>query len=112
MDSVWLVTGETGEYDDRTDWYVCVFPTEAEAQSYVTRLRNWCRNNRVRLKGNPGADNVLSGGTEIDGIPDCPLDPWIRVDYTGVDWLVVEVPVGEEGMRLMDGRRRLGDKTA
>jgi hypothetical protein len=37
---LWLVTGSTGEYSDRSEWVVAAFATEAKAQRYAELAQN------------------------------------------------------------------------
>lgn len=32
---IWIVEGSTGEYSDRTDWVVCAYRTEEQAQEHA-----------------------------------------------------------------------------
>ena len=39
MTSIWLVTGEEGEYSDRNTWIVRAYPTKRSAEGFLGLLR-------------------------------------------------------------------------
>jgi hypothetical protein len=76
--TVFIVTGETGEYSDRQEWQVAVFDHKEDAE----RFRSQCE--RLAKDANPR--DVVSGAPT-----DHPLDPDFDSDYTGTHYWVCEV---------------------
>lgn len=74
---IWLVTGNCGEYSDRTEWPVMAFENEADAQEHA------------RLASNRA--NELSARYESRWeIPEKAneYDPGMQTDYTGTSYHV------------------------
>lgn len=90
--TAWLVIGGTGEYSDRSDWYVAIFFDEAQANAYCQKLEDWCRAQKVHVS----TRDVLAY-TERSELR-CPLDPRFSCDYTGTEYFVRPVAVGESGI--------------
>lgn len=44
---IWIVSGETGSYEDRGEWTVAAFTSREEADALCKRLNDWCRENDV-----------------------------------------------------------------
>jgi hypothetical protein len=88
MSKVFVVVGNTGEYSDRTDWYVVAYRTEELAQAHVELAKKWYLENGGRELYKPSWGNR-------DKIKN-PFDPNMQVDYTGTDWTVVEVELRDE----------------
>lgn len=81
---VYVVSGSTGEYSDRTDWTVCAFETKAKAEALVKRLAAWCDERGVGE--NPKVDRDDDGDL---GRPE--EDPGFMCDYTGTRYAVEAV---------------------
>ena len=45
MESIYLVTGHTGEYDDYSTWAVKAFASEQKAKEFVDIINKWCKEN-------------------------------------------------------------------
>lgn len=90
---VWAVVGTTGEYSDRGEWMVCVFPTEEGAQAYVERLT------AERQKLGP----EYPDWEEREAIAEkmSRFDPGYSEDYTGTRWFIRETTLVQT---LPDGR--------
>ncbi len=92
MAKCFVVQGCTGEYSDRSEWSAAVLLSREQADAYCERLNQWCRDNRVH------------GSQENAGLADsasrvamkCPLDVSFTADYTGTEYVVVEVPLVAE----------------
>ena len=82
-DVVFVVEGTCGEWSDRSDWIVCWYPTEAEAQDHA-------------VKAKQRADEIQAKAKSMYHTPEAKneYDPYCRWDYTGTDYTVIPVPRG------------------
>jgi hypothetical protein len=89
---MFIVIGTTGEYSDRTEWYVAAYWEESKAKEHALKAKQRTARivsvfgdeynaKKARREGDPGAEN--------------PFDPCWECDYTGTDYCVVEVPLLE-----------------
>ncbi len=87
---VYLVKGETGEYEDYRDWIVCAFLSLQSAKRFVYKLN--------RILKNYGIDKFEIGREIPTRIEDKlhKLDPKFERTYTGTKYCVVTVPVTPE----------------
>ena len=89
---VYLVRGEFGEYEDRTQWFVGGHDTEAAAQAHADRANQWCLEHHLHTSTPTALVNP-------DDAEDNPHDPamqdlvrqWTVRAYTGVEYDVIEV---------------------
>lgn len=79
MKKIYIVEGSTGEYSDHTEWIVCAYEKENDAQTHVVDASAMAR------------ELIAEYETPYD-IPNGanPFDPKMRVDYTGVNYCVIE----------------------
>jgi hypothetical protein len=96
MESVFIVSGWTGEYAEMKEWSVRAFGSREEANGLVGRLTEWCD---ARGLGSDCEEVDRAGKrgrwcdrSEAFGSP--PEDPGFRVDANGTQYLVKEVPFG------------------
>lgn len=86
-DVVYVVQGETGEYDDHSEWSVGFYPTRAEADKACAVLNDMCKQLEVIL--------VAAGSNHVAGaalIEQCrKLDRYFQRDYTGTEYSVYEL---------------------
>lgn len=87
MDKIYIVSGSTGEWSDRTSWTVAAFSTEGAAQEYLkyleTTYRQFPQENRGFYRGSEemqALEKVMSS-----------LDPGFYEDYTGTYWYIDDV---------------------
>ena len=81
MKVMYLLTGQSGEYSDRTEWYCGVFDDKLEAE-------------RIAAKWTAAAELLNYSDPhrwEDDFKWDHP-DPNFYIDYTGTEYYVSEVP--------------------
>jgi hypothetical protein len=45
---IYVVVGQTGEYSDRTDWYVCAYLDEAKATKHADEAMKWAVQNEEK----------------------------------------------------------------
>ena len=92
---IYVVMGETGEYADYQEWIVHAYvdPTEAQKhadaaqQAFCSLVPGW----------NPGENEGIPFQRYLElGAFKNPYDPDGQLDYTGVRYGVVEVPVSEK----------------
>lgn len=85
LGKIWIVSGATGEYSDRTEWLVKAFCTEKRAADFVDKLDDYMRKEKAKFGPNIGWDN-RSAIAENN-----PYDPNMRMDYTGTNYYYEEV---------------------
>ena len=79
---VWILTGETGEYSDRTEWLVRAYTDKAKAEAECLKFCEWLRENGVYM------DSVTNKSSIYDLKFD--LDPNFQCDYTGTRYYLQE----------------------
>jgi hypothetical protein len=84
MKTIYLCIGSTGEYSSRDEWYVKAFANEEKCKKFVEDVSA-----AYRL-----ACPDPSGRYYID-TPENPLDPDMKVDYTGTNYYMASVPFEE-----------------
>lgn len=104
---IYVVEGRTGEYSDRSEWIVCYRVSREDAE----RVRVVCQEQAdawfEKYKNSPGYPDA-DDAEEAKGWM---LDPWFGCDYTGTQYVVIEVPedpleawvsriIAEPGLRL------------
>lgn len=82
MTRVFVVTGETGEYDDKRDWLVKAFFDEDKANALSEKLNLWCIANDAAL-----------GSSSYPTVKTCPLDKKFQADRTGTRYYCWTMPV-------------------
>lgn len=76
---IWIVTGYTGEYEDRRDWHVAAYFDESVAKQHRDLCEKWYIENNVL--GNRRDYNKWD-----DKAPKNPYDPNMEVDSCGTNW--------------------------
>ena len=93
LTKVFVVSGSSGEYEDRHSWTVSAFFVEALAEELATKLNDWCMAERVH-SDIPREEQACS----LDLT--CPLDPHFHASYTGARYRVWSLNVeGSPGER-------------
>lgn len=87
---LYVVTGATGEYADKSEWPVVAYTDEQDAQAKAVRCAQRAKSYELTRKGDPFAGNDPPAAYKDE-------DPYLRVDYTGTSYSVVKVPVGKRG---------------
>lgn len=96
-ETIYVVTGSTGEYSDRSEWLVYAFHTEEAAQAYVDLLgverqklpqRSWDWNDDQKIELAMRA-----------------FDPRFSEDYTGTSWFVQAVELKDSTAERQPGPR-------
>lgn len=73
--TIYIVTGCTGEYADRTSWEICAYTNEEDAQKHV----------KLATKAYDDAGGIKIRNT-LNYPYGNPYDPNMQVDYTGTIW--------------------------
>jgi hypothetical protein len=84
---VYIVTGHTGEYDDRWEWKAKAFTSKEKAD-------NLCGALNVLVKESKGLD-YEDRDKLMESIQES-LDPMCSIDYTGTYYKVEELEVDNE----------------
>lgn len=84
MSKVFVVTGSTGEYSDRSEWNVVAVNSREVAERYVLVLQRQYQSIPPDMK-----ENRWDHEDDIKAIMS--LDPHFEQDYTGSRWYVSEV---------------------
>lgn len=89
MTKIYVVQGSTGEYSDHTEWLVCAFQDQDKAKSHVEYLSMLARHAMQECE-TAGLNNY-----HWDEQPSGKMlrlaDPDARIDYTGINYEVIEV---------------------
>ena len=83
-ETIYLVSGSTGEYSDRRDWVVRAFRSKENAQGFVVTCENFVQ------KHWPDGDKSYYEhpfSCKHEGGP----DPSVHMDYTGTEYSIEEV---------------------
>lgn len=78
--TIYLVTGETGEYSDRCNWIVASYTTEEQAKLHVELATE-------------AAKEAVEKAKYRWHVKSTPYDLHISIDYNGVKYECVEVEV-------------------
>jgi len=87
MNTIYIVEGTTGEYDDRSEWPVHSFANEDKACQLAERLNAWCKEKGCEPDG-PNASNSFQNDQRPEE------DPGFLCYYTGTRYYVYPVPFG------------------
>lgn len=87
MDKVFVVVGQTGEYSDRDEWFVCAYADELMAQEHV-RLAGARANEIFAASEKDEHPWEVRGNSVNEYDPDAN-----RMDYTGTTYYVAGVDV-------------------
>jgi len=100
---IYVVFGSTGEYSDHDEWMVKAFTKEAMAKDWIVKCTK--KANELKIQYSNEYD-IPRGANQYD--------PYMRIDYTGVDYNYSEVELlgtFEEGNEIPeeenDGGRRI-----
>ena len=93
MRIIYLITGFTGEHDDYNEWPVIAYDTKSDAEAHAERSRKWMEERLAAL----GFDTWLLAWSAHNfdlrtQIGHNPYDPEMKLDYTGTDWKITEIP--------------------
>ena len=87
MAKIYVVHGSTGEYSDRSEWFVIAYRDRARADKHADDATVWAKQNeRAFMQCTPPPE----------GNPVNPFDPHMAMDYTGTDYYVDEVELAED----------------
>ena len=81
MKHVYLVIGETGEYDDHSEWVVRAYGSEELAQGHAAAAEAVAKE---IFKEYPFPDCIVANAKN-------PHDPKMQIDYTGTRYKVEKV---------------------
>jgi len=122
MEKVWIVQGETGQYDDRIVWLFGWFETEEAAVQCTTFLKNMLKLAEEGVVDGTSPPQPMHYGrrAEVEGLMK-KFDPDFRMDYTGTKYSHFTIPKGVDfsNLKLTDAkiemfksivRRELEDK--
>ncbi len=79
----YIVTGQTGSYDDCFDWPVCVYTDETRAKAHVASANKWAKTN--------GFDQRFTGVYNANN-PHDPSEALVD-SLTGVEYRLETVPL-------------------
>jgi hypothetical protein len=83
---VYIVSGFTGEYEDKHDWEVSAFLSEDRAKSQAQKLNDWLLANRFHF------DTPGERADDLDVV--CPLDARFHSNsYTGTRYFVWSIDI-------------------
>jgi len=86
---IYIVSGTTGEYSDRSGWLVRAVKTEKQAQTLVELCTSYARENGC----DRGQDNV--DWDDRDRVKaENPYDKNMQIDYTGIRYYYEPVEFG------------------
>ena len=96
MSTVFIITGETGEYEMIETWKVCAFLDKTSCEEHLNRLNQYLIDNNiptsnVYISESPSFDNKLT----LKGLP---IDEELREHFdglTGVEYGIEELPLLE-----------------
>lgn len=95
MDKVYVVVGSTGEFDARSSWNVEAFASRERAQRLCDflnmALKHYCCHRTIldTEKYNPSLKEECLKILEL-------LDSKARIDYTGSNYYIVDIPFKDE----------------
>lgn len=92
MEKVWIVQGSTGEYSDHDEWVICAYRTQEQANTHAVLAAARAREIQKAADG----EMVFSWDLERLGMFN-EYDKDMRIDYTGVNYQVIEVELRDEG---------------
>lgn len=81
---IYLVVGTTGEYSDRSTWYVCAYPNKKDAEKHADEAKLWDHQHGEEWENTLRSERLQN-----------PLDPYYDRDYTGTDYYVNECELKE-----------------
>lgn len=91
MDTVYVVTGTTGEYSDHREWAVKAFKTKRAAEAFVLAVTQEAARALGIAIPEKIPDGHIGGESSVErGLNK--LDPEMHVDYTGVRYYYDAVP--------------------
>jgi len=74
---IWVVTGSSGEYSDRTEWNVCAYISEKHAQEHSANAQAKANIFQTQYKN---SWEIPKGANEYD--------PYMGANYTGTSYTV------------------------
>jgi len=83
MKKIYIVLGTTGEYADQCEWPVIAYFDETKAKEHVIKAGR----RSTELIQEYGWSKIPRGNNEFD--------PIMQVDYTGVEYRIVDVDLGD-----------------
>ena len=81
MKNIYVVFGQTGEYEDYSQWSVQAFKSETSAKKFAEKCQAW-------VDENIDKNEYWKTPTKSKH----PLDPKFWIDYTGTSYLVRAIP--------------------
>ncbi len=88
---VWLVRGETGEYDNYRSWLTLVLDNEASAATYIKGCNIWLSKRDMHSR------NTVIANAEDRRNVRCPFDPHLIVYPTGANYYIARIPFLRSG---------------
>lgn len=93
-ETIWIVQGTTGEYSDRTDWYVCAYRSQEMAEEHASKAM---RRAKEIQHGNKQYYRPVPGENEFD--------PAMLLDYTGTEYTTASIEIRDAVPALADRER-------
>lgn len=85
-EKIWIVSGCTGEYSDRTEWAVVAFRDEATAKATAEELTQLAKAAQVESAVDPWEWEKTDSGKKLKE-----ADSYASIDYTGTDYTAFEL---------------------
>lgn len=89
-DTVYIVTGYTGEYADQKDWPVAAYLSENVAETHCAAANQWAKDNGVHM-AEAGPTGWPTSTRDLRN----PFDDEMALDYTGTEYRIVPVEFGD-----------------
>ncbi len=92
MSTVYIVRGQSGEYDLAKEWLVCGYSDLEMAARAASKLNDWCKNQRCHVSDGVNCDTLdYKEWPEPEGLP--PDDVNFQYSFYGVNYDVVSLRV-------------------
>lgn len=86
--TIWIVEGNTGEYDNRRNWTVCAYPTKSSAEKHVKMAQ-------------AEADRLEASRSELYRCQEKnPYDPDMSMDFNGTEYSCYKIELKTVFRRL------------
>jgi len=86
---IYLVVGDTGAYSDYTQWNVCYYHDQEQAELHARLANDWLRGQKLHLT----QESRMIPYEDRQDVKN-PFDSACEIDYTGTNYFVEEVAEG------------------
>lgn len=88
MEKIYVCIGSTGEYSDHEEWYVKAFASEDKCKAFVEAVS-------AEYRKIVGVKDTYHYSNWDENRQRNPLDPDMKIDYTGTNYYMASVPFEE-----------------